>query len=339
MLFSVLWLHSIQYCSAEMFDFFDIGVYRLAQTVGMPLFMMIGGYLFWNSLQKRTFVEAVTLRTRQMLQPIVMVGTIIYLTVNLARTVLKHGPKAIADFAVTGIGVEHLTKFWFLWSILACSVVTAIVWKMVKKPAFRVPAFILGAFLLCLFPSTDKSISVYPFFVVGFVYHEHETVLREKLWKFRFVPVVVYPLLCVFLKREHCIDVSGIIASKNALECLDINLYRLVSGLFGCAFVIIITWLVYSKFNKGIVKKLLDFQIRLGEKSLQMYCLQVLVLERWFAEVYRKVVECLGIKLVNIKGLYSLVITPLVALAFAFLLLKVIEWLEKKNLSRYIFGR
>ena len=338
-MFFVLWGHSIIYCSAYAFDYFQFRISSILHSVSMPLFIMVSGYLFWYSLQKRTFLEIVTRRTRQMLQPMVMLGTIVYLTVDLVLEVLHGGTASLVKFFIHGIRIEAFSKYWFLWSVLSCSIVVALIWKGIKKPAYRVPAFIFGLFLFCLFPQTTKSIFLYPFFVIGVVFHEYEKPLKDKLEKFSFVPLIVYPILCAFLRKEHCIDEGGLDGGSTVLESLGIDMYRWIAGLFACLFVIVAVRWLYGKFNKGVGEKIFDFFIILGKRSLQIYCLQVIVLEKWFAEIYKKIVEMTGKNFLSAKGFYPYVFPTLLALLLAAVLLKLIEWMDKKGISKYLFGR
>ena len=53
-IFLVVFGHCIQYCSQGYFDFFENKVFIFIYTFHMPLFMLISGYLFYNSC---TFLE------------------------------------------------------------------------------------------------------------------------------------------------------------------------------------------------------------------------------------------------------------------------------------------
>lgn len=338
-IFIMLWSHSINNLSVNApFDYFNIPLYRVYHTFTMPLFMMIAGYLFWYSLGKRTFVEAVTHRTRQMLQPAIMCGTIVVLTYNLPKMLLKDGAAALGTFLAEGVGVEPFTKYWFFWSALACSIVVAIMWKAFKKPFSRILGLILGVFLLCVFPSTERSVYLYPFFAVAFVYHEYEPQIKEKLNKLRFVPLIVFPVLAVFYKKEHIIDISGV-KGDTVMATLSLNLFRWTVGLFGCLFVIVITRWAYDHLNKGFGVKVFDYLELMGKKSMQMYCIQLIVLEKWIALVFEKAVEVIGTNYLAIKGVYELIVTPVSGFLVSLIVLWIIKWLEKKNLAGYIFGR
>ena len=52
-IFLMLYGHCIQYCSNNEFDFHDDSVSRFIGSINMPLFMLISGYLFYFSCQKR----------------------------------------------------------------------------------------------------------------------------------------------------------------------------------------------------------------------------------------------------------------------------------------------
>ena len=208
-----------------------------------------------------------------------------------------------------------------------------------KRPCGIIIILLLGFFLLPLFPKTERSIYLYPYFALGFVFHEYEAPLKTGLEKLRFIPLIVYPILCFFYRGEYTIDLTGLLGGGTLAESLKIDAVRWLAGLFGSLFVIVAVRWSYGKFNKGVAEKGFVFFTRLGEKSLQVYCLQTLILERWSSAVFNKIIQMTGENFLYIRVLYPLFFTPLLAFAFAAVLLKLIGWLDKKGISRYLFGR
>ena len=49
----MIWGHCIQYSSKGSFDVFSHPIFQGIYSFHMPLFMLISGYLFWFSFQKR----------------------------------------------------------------------------------------------------------------------------------------------------------------------------------------------------------------------------------------------------------------------------------------------
>ena len=71
-IFLMLWGHSIQYCCGSQIDFFENAVFKFIYSFHMPFFMLISGYLFFYSEQKRNMVELIEYKGKSLLYPILM---------------------------------------------------------------------------------------------------------------------------------------------------------------------------------------------------------------------------------------------------------------------------
>ena len=68
----MLWGHSIQYSCMDQFDFFENSAFKFIYSFHMPLFMLISGYLFYYSCQKRTLWELLTHKTKVLFPAIIL---------------------------------------------------------------------------------------------------------------------------------------------------------------------------------------------------------------------------------------------------------------------------
>ena len=89
--FLMLWGHSIQYCYGGQFDFFENSVFKLIYSFHMPFFMLISGYLFYFSEQKRGMIELIEYKTKSLLYPILMCSVLNALLTNGVLALMRGG--------------------------------------------------------------------------------------------------------------------------------------------------------------------------------------------------------------------------------------------------------
>ena len=87
--FLMLWGHCVQFCCAGSFDFFENSVFRVIYSFHMPLFMLISGYLFFFTFQKRNLRDLLIHRTQSLLQPIIMCGILNFLLTDALFGLLR----------------------------------------------------------------------------------------------------------------------------------------------------------------------------------------------------------------------------------------------------------
>ena len=132
-IFLMLWGHCIQSCAMEDVIFFEDIVYKTIYSFHMPVFMLVSGYLFFYSFQKRELTDLLERRIRGMMQPIIM------------ATVLNNIFNVILGYMLSGrVNILFGTLFhgiwidlWFLWAVLYCSLVVGVCCKLANKPYLR----------------------------------------------------------------------------------------------------------------------------------------------------------------------------------------------------------
>jgi fucose 4-O-acetylase-like acetyltransferase len=60
----VLWGHCIQFFIVGSDSYYDNIAYRVIYSFHMPLFMTVSGYLYWNSISKRSLRDVLVNRLR-----------------------------------------------------------------------------------------------------------------------------------------------------------------------------------------------------------------------------------------------------------------------------------
>ena len=128
----MLWGHAIQYCARTDIIVFENIVFQFIYSFHMPLFMLLSGYLFFFSYQKRDLKTLLAHRAQSMLQPIFFATMLNNLLMELP-TMILHRQGQLVD----GSLFEGLYTLWFLWCVLSASTAVAIAGKMTNNPWLR----------------------------------------------------------------------------------------------------------------------------------------------------------------------------------------------------------
>lgn len=340
-IFLMLWGHAFQYFSLDNFDFFENIVFKGIYSFHMPLFMLISGYLFYFSFNKRTCSELIKHKTQGLLQPIIA-GTVLYFLLTEGLTSL-YFDKTVKTLIYSGLGLTGLSAYWFLWGVLSCSIVISLIFKLIKNPVLRVFLTFAGIAVVAFFPNYEKNIWMYPYFVAGFLFAMiPEGKAKNILINLRYVSLPVFPILLCFYKKEHYIYTSGIhiFDYLNDFNGVKTDVFRWIIGFAGSIFAITVLKLLFDilyKYNKNVKFKILS---AFGKNSLQIYILQKIVVEYYLPLFYSKICELSGVNfLIKNMPLYSFVISPIIGILVGGCCLIILKLFEKIKLNKIIFGR
>ena len=188
---------------------------RLNLTFNMALFMVVSGYLFYFSAQKRNLKELLIARSKPLLCTIVVCGILYWLLVPVLRAILS-GDWSVLFYAGW---MAHFNDYWFLWSVLACSVSLAICCKITKKVWLQLLLLLPSFALLFFFPNAKNNVWMYPFFVGGYYYAQYkDTKFVKILTKFRYVALFIYPLFFISWRMQHCVYFQPLYISELSLS-------------------------------------------------------------------------------------------------------------------------
>lgn len=339
-IFLMLWGHCIQYCSLGSFPVFENGMFRAIYSFHMPLFMIVSGYLFSFSFEKRSLRGLLAHRAKSMLWPIVGGTVLNNLLLVIPTLVLSHGQKLALFDGTLVRGWEY--SLWFLWSVLACSLAVGIACKTGKTPLQRGIYLALGTGFIALFPNANENLFMYPFFLTGFFWARHRKAIVQIFRKWKYGVLLLFPILLSFYRTEHYIYVTPMFSAEKGLaESLRIDLFRFLIGLAGSGCCFILTSLVLDRLPAdGRTPKLLTALSRLGENSLPIYCLSVSLLSGYLPHIIHKCMEPFGYNLLAENWVfYNLVFTPLLAAIYCAGLLAVVRLLRKTGIHTLFFGR
>ena len=329
-IFLMLWGHSIQYSCGGQFDFFENTMFKLIYSFHMPFFMLISGYLFWFSEQKRGLIELIEYKSKSLLYPILMCSVL-----NLLLT--SGIVSAIRGRYSVLLGGTLITSLWFLWSVLACSIALAFAVKLSKNHLIQALLLIIGIPFVALFPNWTMNIYMYPYYIIGYLYARNEGLIRKARNVGGLTSIIVFIIMMLFYEKKHYIYTSELLGGGTLLESLQIDFFRWAIGLFGSIAVVWICCLLYGVIKEVKITSTIE---NLGQDSLAVYALSTSLLSYWLPKFAKKILSVLTwINWNNYIWLYNLFVTPLVAVAYSILFLLIIKGLKKTNTYRLIFGR
>ncbi len=331
--FLVLWGHVIQYCTLDE-SFFDNPVFKLIYGFHMPIFMIISGYFFNNTLKKYSgkWLGFFLNQFRSIIYPVLVWGTL-----SGVYYVIRNGMGILTLWNI----VAWYRSFWFLICLIICSFIVFIVESLVKHK-IRVLLYVLVFVGLCFLPEGDTIPFMFPYFMVGFtIYKFKEKILLNKraVNIVGIVSFVIYLIMMYFLyTREVYIYVSGLNPLRSSYGFFEQTIYNIIRwlvGFIGSYGIATITYLCYkkSKFLCGYIS-------HLGQISLQIYVVQHLLLEIIFRNIYISICNNVGYSILQTNMvLFNFVYSILIAVVFSIIILLFTMCLNKLKISKVFFGR
>ena len=339
-IFLMLWGHCIQYCIPASLDFYDNIVYKIIYSFHMPFFMIISGYLFYFSFQKRELKSLLTYKTQGLLHSILGGTIFVYLTAKYVSEILSGNYWAILE----GGWLDSLKSLWFLWSILSASIVVGFVCKKTDKLWQQLLFFIPGILFVLLSPCGVKNVFMFPYYVLGFYFAKYKNRIPQKVLNVKYLSIPLYIVLIFFFEKKHYIYTTGLWDGKSGIgEAVAINSFRWLIGLIGCIAALCILEIIYKtivcKTPNATVWKLCRL---LGTKSLQIYVLSVSFLSAYLSFGYpiaRRILPSVDAFFEAHIWIYNLVFTLLLALLYSVVLPLIVKLFEKIKIAEIIFGR
>ena len=339
-IFLMLWGHCIQYLTAGSgLDFFENDVFKCIYSFHMPLFMLVSGYLFFYSYEKRNLRELLVHRIQALIQPIVFGSIFIWLVTDVLFSIARRN----YDVLLSSGWFEQLSSLWFLWSVLAASVVVAILGKKINNLLLQVLCFILGMVFVVFFPNPILNLYMYPYFLIGFLFAKFKQKCPNWLIQARHLSIVLFPVLLCFFEKKHYIYTTGLYGSKYDLtDEFIIDLYRWIIGFVGAVFVITVLEMFYRLLVLHSKMQFISNLIaKLGTKSLQIYVLSVPFLSIYLSKIFLLFIQKTGVGNMFVQNMFvfNFVVTFGIAIVYAVVLYWATELLEKIKVGQIVFGR
>lgn len=269
--------HSIQYGSGSTYLekqlFFNNYLFKFIYSFHMPLFIIISGYLSYNSLNKNSLKETFISKFKSLIIPLFF-WSIIPFIINLEfYSIIESLKLFIAVFS---------TNLWFLWSLFYINILVKLINKYFKDNIF---IYILSFLITFILPNTfvikyfNIQFSLYSFlyfyFLIGYFYKKYN--LEDKLNKLfniktLIINTIIFILLLIPFSTNDYIYVSGINIIGNYKQ-LFIDLYRYLLGLLGSIELLLLIKLLLPKIKDNLKDKLLY----LGKNTLGIYIISSII--------------------------------------------------------------
>lgn len=319
--------HSIQYGSGSTYLekqlFFNNYLFKFIYSFHMPLFIMISGYLSYNSLNKNSLKETFISKFKSLIIPLFF-WSIIPFIINLEfYSIIESLKLFIAVFS---------TNLWFLWSLFYINILVKLINKYFKDNIF---IYILSFLITFILPNTfvikyfNIQFSLYSFlyfyFLIGYFYKKYN--LEDKLNKLfniktLIINTIIFILLLIPFSTNDYIYVSGINIIGNYKQ-LFIDLYRYLLGLLGSIELLLLIKLLLPKIKDNLKDKLLY----LGKNTLGIYIISSII-HPYLLPIITK-------DLANINYLF-IFIESIIILIISIIIIELIK--KNKFLSKYLLG-
>ncbi len=236
--------HSIQYGSGNEFllsgAYFDELLFKTIYSFHMPLFAMVSGYLlFWS--MKRSAKDVILSRITSLVVPI-LVWTVGMECLDAGLLMVRGQTYAAMDQLLGMISLKFVVKLlethWFLWAMFWCTMMVVLVEKGASGRRWIYAVLLLPMLFAPQTLNLDKFAYLYPFFVLGFLYHKRDKTPNVGIWATALC-VLIFAGLLLFFERDSYIYISGIsLLGGDPIRQLITDLYRWAIGLAGSLAVI-----------------------------------------------------------------------------------------------------
>ena len=264
--------HSINYASGAEYlkseEFYNNILFIFIYSFHMPIFMVVSGYLFFNSASRHTPSSIIVSRLRMLVIPILTFAVIykfpMILSVFKGETSLLSFSHDFFTFTFFGY---HL---WFLWSIFLNTLLVLVVEK------FKIPRYTYFFIWICLLLIPGNILNglysfMFPFFIIGFLLHQYD---HKTQWSnnkcVMIISAFIFLILLFLFDRDTYVYVYGQdIVRENGLYYLLKDIQRFITGLSGSIFIINALRYLHNHFKAS---PLFNYLSILGKNSMGIYC-------------------------------------------------------------------
>lgn len=266
--------HCIQFGSGSHFEqeelYFLNPVFKFIYSFHMPLFMLISGYLFAFSVERRSWQENFRKKITSLIVPI-FTWALLPLCISVVSLLSQTKGHLSFRESIDYYLFTSITHLWFLWAIFWCSIVILIVHRFFKD---RVWIYALCVLLSLFLPDSDnwgKYGFMLPYYLLGYYYNRMGNAFKQNIRSSYLLLFIggIFVILLFFFNRDSYIYTSGYCILRNPVQQLLTNVFRFSIGLFGSLTVI----LFFSKIKRYICRSthLSKVFSELGKETMGIY--------------------------------------------------------------------
>ena len=235
----MVWGHCIQFGSGSEYlqnnVFFQNNIFKFIYTFHMPLFMVLSGYLFNNTIERYSengwgTCYILKNKLRSLVLPIVTFGVLSEL-LQIVKTRHINVAKMTIDFI---FGLKD--RFWFLGAaFFACMMVLAIN----RLFGDNLAVYVISVIASMLIPESwglSLILFVYPHFLFGYLYGKYNWKEQINCKRYYVIPLmlVIYVICFLCYDEQTYIYIGGLsLLSANWEMVLYRDLVRFMIGLTG----------------------------------------------------------------------------------------------------------
>lgn len=346
-IFLVIWGHIIQQGLFDAENVWENPAFKFIYSFHMPLFMLISGYYFYFTCKKNNIGKIIVSRCVTLLRVILIWNSVYYILTTLFEVCVKN----TGELSLKGWWHALTEGYWFLWATLFCTLAVGTSVKLFSTK-LRLLGFLLFIPLALISPCRWVIISIYPFFVFGFLYHEWCDKGKESraAWLrigsilvfafaylgYSFMPSIGNSEWLGFMKV--CLNyLSGAVGLTAVFTQTGRVLLYYVMGITGSVSLLVLASAVLHRWKENKIGNVLAL---LGRHSLQIYVLQRIFIEFIFGECYRMWTRKCGFNIVaqNIS-LFSWLVAPLLSAVFCVILYAIVRFVFCGRAGFALFGR
>lgn len=326
-IFIVVWGHSIQNMG-DGNEFWTNPVHEFICSFHMPIFMLVSGFFFSNSIRK-PLSQNISRRFKQLIVPC-FGWSLVLVAINIGY-MLSNGMLPSLIGTLKSIFLETFTRFWFLRSVFICFTIAIISIKIFKKDT---AAFIISFLLFLALPDNGRlhlDKFMYPFFWMGYFVHKHiDTIIRNRT-KLVISSLIIFVVLLFFYKKDAYIYVTGMsfydylegqFVFYPLFERISIICYRYLIGIVGCLSIFL---LLQSIYRPGVRSRIIE---KTGTYTLGIYTIHIMI-------------EGHILQRFNLLDtgffLFNFIITPIISILVIVFCIGIVKLLEKNKICSLLF--
>jgi len=282
--------HSIQYGSYKNINdsFFEDPIFIAIYSFHMPFFMLISGFLFYNTTCYYPWKVNLLYRFKKIIIPIFTWNTVYLIFYNCINS---NSPMTFYK-----IILSYTSNIWFLWAIFYCNIILLVIQRFFNDKVILY--VIIGLLLLCLpnIRNLPLYIYMYPFFTLGYwvnkfkAYFPFRKVTSPQIIISLIVFLLIFFILYEQYTKEDFVYISGTAIIKDFgqlhprfdIHQLYIDSFRILIGLVGSLFLFLLIRILYQQ--KWTRKLLYPLSI-IGQRSLGSYITSTLFVNEFILPI------------------------------------------------------
>lgn len=319
-IFFVLWGHVVQQSCMLKNPNIDY-LFRTIYTFHMPLFMGICGYFFAISInkygRKKYIKEKLLTRLKSLIIPMLSFGIIKILILQ--------------NFSLWAY-LKAAHDVWFLGDLAINTIIILLVHRRCKGTLSSDWKFFLCGLPLASVPKIGyggNGLFMYVFFVLGYIsfMYFNDYAFLFKYWKECLAVYIISFILFDCMPYEPN-SFSINFYKYDFGELLVVDSLKLVLGIAGCYLMLLLVYRLFPFFKNSMFGRR---AIKQGRYTLDIYLLNIIILEMICGPLYRRMVMEYSFNLFYKYGLLFEIITTFICTCLIMELIVMVSKLMNKN--------